>query len=131
MAPYIDSDDITDLMMLESGWSTELEAKIVKSEDAANDMLKTKGLTSTDVATTTPYLLKEWCIAWVGMEMCFDAMGKNNVPLPEFEKYNVKYEAYKKRLASIYAQITPEVIVGNDNDIRDRATTMSGLLFRN
>jgi len=131
MAAYIEAADITDLMLNEAGWATKLAAKIVKSEDAANDMLKTMGLTSSDVADTVPYLFKEWNIAWVGMEMCFDAMGKNNISLPEFEKYRVKWEVYQKRLKNIQSQLTPSVIAGTDYDVRDRSTAMTGILFRN
>lgn len=132
MATYIDSGDITDQMMLETGFATKLAAKITKSDDAVEDMVKTMGLTSDSIETDpVPYLLKEWAIAWVGKEMCFDAMGKNNVDFPDLEKYSRKYEFYLSRVKDIQSSLNPAVITGSDFDTRDRATNNSGILFRN
>jgi len=134
MATYIDADDITDLMMKETGFSSRLTAKLTKSDDAVEDLANRKGVAIASVPTDddTPYLVKEWCIAWVGMEMCFDAMGKNNIPLPEQEKYLVKYNKYRERVKDLDAKITPAILYGNeDAGVADRATRMCGILLRN
>jgi hypothetical protein len=63
------------------------------------------------------------------MRLCQDKMGTNNIDLPELEKYNIKYQMYRKELAQLKDLITYEMITGNINALRDRAV-QTGIIFR-
>jgi len=130
MADYISASDLTD-KVINSFPSATRTAKITLSTTALNDLAATKGVDSDSIETDpVHYLVKQWCIAWVGMEICFDHMGTNNNEFAEQEKYRIKYREYRERVNDLTSQITPQVLYGSTDSIRDRATVKMGILFR-
>ena len=94
-------------------------------------MAERKGVSSSNIETSpVHYMVKRAAVAWTCMEICFDHYGKNNIETPEFEKYKLKYEDYKQRLADFESMITAEMLSGNVASRRDRATLQTGLIFR-
>jgi len=132
MAKYVETADITDKILTPSALSPQLTAKIALSDDAVEDMAKSKGV---DVASIDDdpvhHLVNEWAIAWVGRQMCFDNIGVNNTEVPEIDKYTIKWTAYKKILQDVEGQISTKVLTGNDDEARDRATHGTVILYHN
>jgi len=129
---YIQTTDITDMILNETGLSTVLSAKVDASDDAVEDLAESKGVEVDDIETDpVHYLVKRYAIAWVGMELCFDALGKNNVEIADVEKYHIKYRHYKEMVKEFAERITSSMLNGSTSRQMDRANTISGVLFRN
>lgn len=127
---YIDSGDITDQVLLDTGLSTLLDAKLTASDDAVEDLAEQFGVEAADIETDPVHFkIKEWAVAWVGMKMCFDIMGKANAEIPEIEKYKIKYNDYVAQLNSYRTEITYKILTGTVTEARDRGIR-SGILYR-
>ena len=119
---YIETTDITDTIVV----GFDIDDYITESDAAVNDLAERKGVRDSDDIETDSlhFKIKRYAIVYVIMRVCRDKMGTNNTDLPvEIEKYAVKYEIYRKELASIDKQITYEMITGEVNEIRDRTTS--------
>jgi len=133
MATYIESGDITDTVLLDGGLSDELTAKLVKvnaTGGAVEDLAEQFDVDAASIETDpVHYKLKEWAVAWVGMKLCFDLMGKANPDFPDNEKYKVKYNDYVAQLNSYRTEINYEILTGTVTDARHRGVG-SGTLYR-
>lgn len=128
---YISASDITDMIINDFPDAT-ISAKITLSDAAFEDLAESRGVTNTDDIETDPlhWKCKQWIVSWVCKEICFDAMGKNNIELVDFEKYARKYEYHVKRLQEYETELTYEMLLGTVAERRDRATLMTGVLYR-
>jgi len=131
MSTYIFVDDITD-NVIKSFPADVIQQKLELSDDEMVDLAERKGIRDADSIDNNPLhrKIKDYLIAWIGQEICFDYLGTNNTETAEFEKYMVKYNLYRDKVKSLDAQITYEMILGSVDEIRDRATVGSGVLFR-
>jgi len=131
MSTYIVIADITDQVLIDFG-TVVLQAKLDLSDKAVEDLVEIRGLEISEIETNpVHHQLKRWNKYWVGKELCFDAMFKNNVEVDAAsEKYKLKFEEYKKRLEETEGMITREMIQGDVTYERDRVGLHSGLLYR-
>lgn len=127
---YITTADITDSSLKETALSTLLSAKITACDAALEDMAMQKGVDDADDIETAPlgYLVKQWAIAWVCRELCFDLVGKNKADNIEADIYMGKYGEYKKRCSEYESQINYEILTGVADEQRDRPGARTGTL---
>lgn len=131
MSTYILIADITDQILIDFG-TAPLQAKLDLSDKAVEDLAERKGLEVNEIETSpVHHQLKRWNKYWVGKELCFDAMFKNNVEIDaSLEKYKLKFDEYKLRLQETETEITRKMISGDVVDQRDRVGLSTGTLYR-
>ena len=131
MSTYITSADITDRMLLATGLSTLLTAKLTLSDTAVIDMAESKGVDSTSInLSPVHYQVKRYAIAWVGREMCFDLMGLANTDGGmDLDKYKTKYDVYNHEVAEAEGRINFEILTGTSQSAQSRGVG-SGFIFR-
>lgn len=129
---YISASDITNQTLKASAYSTILSAKLTDADNAIIDLAERLGVRDSTNIETSPLhrKIKEFAIAWVCEELSLDLMGYNNVSITDYEKYRLMYETYKKRREKYEGQITKEMITGSVDEIRDRATSRTGIITR-
>jgi hypothetical protein len=126
---YISAADITDQSLTETSLSDLLTAKLLKSDAAVIDMAKRKGVYSTDISTSPVHeILKQWTVAWVCRELCFDLIGKNPTSQVDANIYYQLYDLYKKRHSELDTQIDYEVLTGLDYTARTRPGPRTGTI---
>lgn len=127
---YIATTDITDKVLS----SIATQAYVDEGNDAVEDLAEQKGVRDTDDigdgAGTIHARLKRYAIAWTCMRVAQDHMGTNNTNVPEFEKYVIKYNVYRKEVAAIAKEMTYEMVINDVDQTSDRAGVSSGLIFR-
>jgi len=127
---YISSSDITDKVL--DGLATE--AYVAEGNDAIEDLAEVKGIRSTsdigDGAGAVHNRVKRYGVAYCCMRIAQDHMAVNNVDVPELEKYVIKYNIYRKEVAQLKTEISREMILDDVDEMRDRATMRSGVIFR-
>lgn len=129
MATYIDVADITDSSLTETALSTRLLAKIALSDAAVVDLAERKGVNSDSISSTIHTLVKQYAIAWVCRETCFDLIGKNPNVTIDYDVYFAKYKIYRDRVSELESQITVEVLTGVVDDVRDRSGARTGIIL--
>jgi len=131
MSTYILIADITDQILLDFP-GTILQDKLDLSDKAVEDLAERKGLETSEIELSpVHHQLKRWNKYWVGKELCWDVMFKNNVEIDaSLEKYKLKYDEYRKRLEETESALTREMISGDVVDQRDRVGLMTGILYR-
>lgn len=134
MADYITYDQITDSVISVFGASI-LNAKIGLSTEALNDLAKRQGVDSGSISTDDDdtgkahRIVQDWCIYWVCEMICLDYMGKNDDPMVD-DKYNRKFEVYHALRVEAGKSINREVLLGVDDEARERVGLGSGIIFR-
>jgi len=124
---YITSSDITDDVV--KALSAAVTARVATIEDDVNDLAERKGITSSEIYTTTiHHMIKRWCVAVVCRDICLDKMGVNNLEMASEDKYKVKYDTYRNLVSQYESQITPEILTGSVAGARTRSTGVGRLL---
>jgi hypothetical protein len=127
---YIATSDITDKVLDDIA----TQAYVDEGNDAVEDLAEQKGVRDTgdigDGAGVVHNRLKRYAIAWCCMRVAQDHMGSNNVNVPEFEKYVIKYQVYKKEVATLAMEITHEMVLNDVDETGDRASVQTGTIFR-
>jgi len=127
---YIQTTDITDQVINDFG-VTVVQAKLDLSDKAVEDLAERRDLEVSEIELSpVHWQLIRWATYWVGREICLDHLGKNNVDVADIEKYKIKYDLYNELLAETEKLITAAMIAGVVDGRRDRATVMTGVLFR-
>ena len=123
---YISSDDIKDRIV--EGF--DLSPYLDEANEEMIDLAESKGVyDADDIVDPIPYKVKRYLICFIVMRLCQDCMGKNNIDLPELEKYKIKYDMYEKERGKILEQITYEMLTGEITEMRER-TINSAIIFR-
>lgn len=140
MADYITNAAITDDVITEFG-NTIIDAKIVLSTAAMNDLAVRHGVAGTDISTdvdndldgttdsTAHYVVRKWCEYWVCEMICLDYIGKNNDPIID-EKYRVKNDLYHKLRMEMEKSINREVLLGTADEGYERVSLGSMIVYR-
>lgn len=127
---YITTSDITDVTITAFG-NTIIGNYITESTSAVDDIAEKLGVESEDIETSpVHYKVKRYAICFVCMRICQDYMGRNNVEMPEIEKYLIKYNLYKAECNALEKEITEQMLLGTVDEQRDRAGVMSATIFR-
>lgn len=124
---YITADDVTANVAI----GFDLEPYIAEADGEIDDLAEKLGVRDTTDIETNPlhYKVKRYAVAYVLMRLCQDKAGTNNVDLPEVEKYLALYNVYRKEVEAVRSQIGAEMLVGDVDELRDRAKN-TGTLFR-
>jgi len=125
---YIDASDIK--ANVAKGF--ELEEYIEEANDEVEDVAQQVGVYDPDDIEINPlhYKIKRYAVSFCIMRLCQDKIGTNNVDIAELDKYMIQYNLYKKEYEKLRTEITIEMVTGNINEIRDRASVSSGWIFR-
>jgi len=125
---YIKLTEITDEIILSFiSRGDNLERYFDKVSGAFNDFAYSNGVTSTslidvdaDDGTLENYTCREWCIAWVGYNVCKDNVGKVGREVdPSTDKYRLKAEDFKADLNEAAQKITYTTITGQESQRSD------------
>jgi hypothetical protein len=126
MSRYITVDDIKSNIV--AGF--ELQSYLDESDEEVQDLAERLGVRDpSDIKVPLHYKIRRYAVVYTIMRLCQDKIGTNNIELPEYEKYLVQYQMYKKELEELRGQISIEMLIGQVNEIRDRAVN-TGTIFR-
>ena len=125
---YISTDDIK--ANIADGFN--LQPYLEEADSEIIDVAEQVGVYNIDDIKTNPlhYKIKRYAVTFVLYRLCQDKMGTNNVALDELEKYTMLFGIYKKEYEGLRTEITSQMVTGNVNEMRDRATIGTGLIFR-
>lgn len=118
-------DEITDNII--KGF--DIADYLTRTDSEIIDLAQSMGVDEDDIENAPlPYKVKEYAKAFLLAELCQDKSGTNNPETPEFEKYVVKHEMYRKKADKLRRQINYEVLTGSVAELRDRAV-VDGTIF--
>ncbi|MEA3346969.1 MAG: hypothetical protein U9Q21_02630 [Candidatus Auribacterota bacterium] len=118
--------DITDNLF--NGLVSDLQPYCDRADTQLVALAKRLGVDETDIASPIGIEVKDWLIAWVGREICFDIMGTNDLELPDDDKYRMKLQEYKDRETDARSYLTPEIIMDVVNDRFDTSTSFGTMV---
>lgn len=109
----------------------DLTPYIAEADQEINDLAERLGVRDTSDIETNPlhFQIKRYAIEYVLFRLCEDKAGIANPDSVEFDKYMTLTEYHKKRFGEYRSSIGREMITGNVNEIRDRATR-TAVIFR-
>jgi len=127
---YVAFSKVTDNLVKAFGESA-LATWITEADDHLESVAEEVGVREPDDIEVSPlhHVLTRYWLAYLGWAVFRDKIGTNNVEIIN-EKYLVKFDIYAKMISQLRPQISYEMVTGEINEIRDRATAMSGILFR-
>lgn len=126
MSNYIQVDDIKS--NIAQGF--ELQPYLDETDEEVRDIAERLGVRDADdIKVPLHYKIKRYAVVYTLMRLCQDKTGTNNVEMPEYEKYLVQYQMYRKELEELRSQISIEMVTGEVNEIRDRAVN-TGTIYR-
>jgi len=110
----------------------DLTNYILESDGEIEDVAEQVGVRDADDIETDPlhYKVRRFAVVYVLMRMCQDKVGVSNLENPQANKYLIGYEMYRAQLKELRSQITASMVTGDVDEIRDRANTQMGGLFR-
>lgn len=118
---YLTFADITDAVVSSFG-EAALLPYFTKTDDHINDIAEQLDVSVNDIKTDPlPFTVKEYAIAYFCMQVCRDKTGNASVEYIQEDKYNVKYQMYRKEVDRLRYAITEEVLTGTVRDPNDRA----------
>lgn len=121
----IERQDLTDNIIGEFDMTSYLS----QTDKEVIDLAQSMGVGEDDIASDpVPYKVQEYAKAFCLAELCQDKAGTNNVENPEFEKYMLKEQSYRKKANNLRKQINYEVLTGSVAELRDRAV-VDGTIF--
>lgn len=125
---YITVADITDRI----SEGIDMTPFIQESDEAIMDLAEELGVRSSAEIETDPlhHAVRRYAITYALMRMCQDALGVANLDNPTSNKYLIGYNMYKEQLSVLRKRISVEMLIGTVSRIRDRANTMTSVIYR-
>jgi hypothetical protein len=115
---YIVVGDLTDRLI--KPIVTADATYLTRSDAALEDYALSVDVESTEIASPTPYRVKEYLKAWIGWAVCMDLVGVSPKKLVEEgiqeDPYEKKLKYYQDLLVEKKAELTPEVLTGEADD---------------
>ena len=105
---------------------------ITRANLAVEDLAETLGIREVADIETNPvhWKVKEYAKAFLIIDVCADKMTTNNVDVAENEKYAYLHDIWLKKLSVLKQEITPAMMTGTVDEMRDRGLMGTGILFR-
>ncbi len=122
---YITTDDITDSIK----GNFDLSGYITRADSEIINLARRFGLVESQIIEPIDYVIKQWAVSWVLMQLCLDKIGASNSADIANDKYVLKYDIYQKRTWDYYKRITKEMftnVVYNQSDM----VSMTAQIYR-